>query len=111
MKHVSFDEIATEKLSPEVTRQRVTGEALELVRYEYAAGARFSEHSHEAEQLTWVTEGALVFVFADEEVRVDAGQAVLIEGGRRHAAFVPDDAGTTKTLNVFTPVRDELPQA
>lgn len=95
-----------------VERRRFTGDALELIRYDYPAGARFATHDHDAEQMTIVLEGALVFTLPQGEERLQAGDALLIPGGVPHGAYVPGTAGTdppTITLNLFTPVRSHLP--
>ncbi len=100
------------QLSEQVERQRLTGELLEFIRYTYQPGAEFAVHQHEAEQLTIVLSGELVFTFPDtaEEVRLDAGEALLITSGRPHGAYVPETASTTVTHNIFHPVRQSLPQ-
>lgn len=105
----SSDTLAKEQLSKDVIRQRLTGEKLECIIYTYEPGAQFAVHSHEAEQITVVLEGELVFTFEDEDVRLSAGEAVLIESKRPHGAFVPDTAKATKTYNLFSPVREQLP--
>ncbi len=104
-------DLGVTQLGPGVTRQRVTGERLELIRYHYAPGSTFATHQHEAEQLTIVLSGKLVFAFADEEVGLEPGDALLIPGNLPHGAFVPADAPDTETYNLFSPVRDTLPSA
>ncbi|CAN5880573.1 hypothetical protein BH24DEI2_BH24DEI2_15840 [soil metagenome] len=101
--------LPTEQVSDHGTRQRVTGTGLECIFYTYQAGAVFERHQHEAEQTTIVLSGELVFTFDDEELRLGAGEAVLIAGGKPHGAFVPEDAPETRTHNVFSPVRERLP--
>lgn len=106
---VDLARLAAERPVEGVERRRVTGDRLELIAYRYEPGTTFPRHEHEAEQLTIVRSGTLVFTFDDETTRLDAGQALLIEGGRPHGAHVPADAGVTETFNVFTPVRERLP--
>ena len=103
--------LESEVLSDKVTRQRLAGERLEFIRYRYQAGAVFARHQHEAEQLTIVLRGKLVFTFDDEEVSLEAGDALLIASNRAHGAFVPNDAEETLTYNLFSPVRQQLPLA
>ncbi|MEM6431418.1 MAG: cupin domain-containing protein [Deinococcota bacterium] len=98
-------------LSEQVQRRRVTGERLELIHYYYQPGSVFSRHSHEAEQLTIVLTGTLVFEFDDEIVALNSGEAVLIASNRPHGAHVPKDSDRVETYNIFTPVRDSLPSA
>lgn len=92
-----------------IERRRLNGRMLEFIDYRYQPGSKFPMHAHDAEQFTIVQEGVLVFVFEDGEVRLGPGEAVLIEGGRPHGAFVPPDAVATRTYNVFTPVREQPP--
>ena len=106
---VDFDTIIATKLSDRVSRKRVTGNKLEVILYTYQAGAIFARHQHEAEQLTIVLEGELVFVFDDEEVNLKTGEIILIPSLKPHGAYVPKGEGETKTYNIFTPVRKELP--
>ena len=94
-----------------VTRRRLTGRHLELIHYRYEPGTTFPRHAHAAEQITIVQSGVLVFTFEGEEMRLEAGEAVVIPGGAPHGAYVPDDAdGPTETLNLFTPVREAPPE-
>jgi len=102
-------DLPAEVLAGGVERRRATGEQLELIVYDYPAGAVFAEHSHVAEQLTIVLTGALVFRLGEREERLEAGEALLVPGGEPHGAYVPADAGETRTINVFTPVRAALP--
>lgn len=106
---LELDALPAEALPGGVERRRVVGERLELVHYTYPPGATFPEHHHEAEQWTLVLEGRLAFVFAVGEVELGEGDSVLIASGRSHGAYVPAEAGRTRTVNVFSPVRERLP--
>lgn len=99
------------QVSAQVIRQVTRGERLELLVYTYTPGARFGVHQHEAEQLTIVLAGELVFTFDTEEIRLVQGEAIVIPSNRPHGAYVPEGAAVTRTYNVFTPVRDALPGA
>ena len=63
---IDFDTIKTTKLSDKVTRKRVIGDKLEIIFYTYQAGAIFTRHQHEAEQLTIVLKGELPQKLKDE---------------------------------------------
>lgn len=105
-------ELPVETMAGGVARRRFTGDALELIRYDYPVGARFATHDHDAEQMTIVLEGSLVFTLPQGEERLDAGDALLIPAGVPHGAYVPGNADVdspTVTLNLFTPVRANLP--
>lgn len=101
----------TEMVSELVARQRVCGESLECILYVYKPGAQFPIHEHQAEQITYVLDGEMVFCFSDEEIRVSSGEGIIIAGDKPHGAYVPNDASETRTLNIFTPVRTRLPAA
>ncbi len=107
----SFAGAAPERVSAAVSRYRVLGDKLEFIAYTYQPGATFGRHAHGAEQLTLVLEGQLVYTFDDGEIVLNAGEAVLIPGDAPHGAYVSADAATTRTLNVFTPVREKPPDA
>ncbi len=51
------------------------------------------------------------FTFDDEEVALGPGEGIVISSGRAHGAYVPVTAPETRTYNVFTPVRDQPPDA
>ena len=106
---IDFNTIKATKLSDKVTRKRLTGDKLEIIFYTYQTGAVFARHQHEAEQLTIVLEGELIFIFYDEEVNLKTGEMILIPSLKPHGAYVPKGVGETKTYNIFTPVRKELP--
>jgi quercetin dioxygenase-like cupin family protein len=104
-----LDQLPVERPTDAIERRRMTGERLELIDYRYQPGSTFPMHSHDSEQLTVVLSGELVFIFEEGEVRLGPGEALLIAGGRPHAAYVPDDSRLTHTYNVFTPVRAKPP--
>ncbi len=107
----SAQSLNSDKLSDLVSRQRITGEKLECIIYSYKAGAEFAVHEHEAEQITLVLTGELIFTFADERVHLKAHEAILIPSYKAHGAFVPEGCPETTTYNMFSPVREQLPTA
>ncbi|MEX2542462.1 MAG: cupin domain-containing protein [Trueperaceae bacterium] len=104
-----LEQLPVENPNAAIERRRLTGERLELIDYRYQPGSTFPMHAHESEQLTVVLAGELVFVFEEGEERLQPGEALLIEGGRPHGAYVPAGASVTHTYNVFTPVRERPP--
>ena len=106
---IDFNTIKATEISDKVARKRLVGNKLEVILYTYQAGAVFARHQHKAEQLTIVLEGELTFVFDDEKANLKAGEIILIPSLKPHSAYVPKDKGETKTYNIFTPVRKELP--
>ena len=105
------EELPTERLTGGMSRRRLSGERLELIYYRYPGGSDFARHVHDSEQLTVVLQGELVFTFDDDDVKLSAGEGILIPGGLRHGAFVPSGVTETVTYNVFTPVRSRPPDA
>jgi quercetin dioxygenase-like cupin family protein len=106
---IVLERLPVEHADPRIERRRLTGERLELIDYRYRPGSTFPTHAHDAEQLTIVLTGELVFTFEEGEVRLGPGEALLIAAARPHGAYVPADASPTHTYNVFTPVRDKPP--
>lgn len=107
----SAQSLDSDTLSALVSRQRTTGEKLECIIYTYKAGAEFAVHEHEAEQITIVLAGELMFTFADENVHLKAQEAILIPSYKAHGAYVPEGCPETITYNIFSPVREQLPNA
>lgn len=105
----SAQSLNRDTLSDLVSRQRTTGEQLECIIYTYKAGAEFAVHEHEAEQITIVLAGELIFTFADENVHLKAHDAILIPSYKAHAAYVPEGCLETISYNIFSPVREQLP--
>jgi len=105
----STQSLDSDTLSSLVTRQRTTGEKLECIIYSYKEGAEFAMHEHEAEQITVVLTGELMFTFADEKVHLKAHEAILIPSYKAHGAYVPEGITETITYNIFSPVREQLP--
>jgi quercetin dioxygenase-like cupin family protein len=49
--------------------------------YRYGAGTSWEAHSHPQDQVTYVIEGAIVFVVDGRPVRLTAGQLATLPGG------------------------------
>jgi len=96
-----------------VERKVIRGDSLEFVQYTYEGGSTFPAHSHEAEQITWVVSGELVFRTPDsdppEEIILSPGEIVVIPSDEPHGASVPDSCEETVTCNVFSEIRKDLP--
>ena len=69
---------------------------------EFRAGYVVPMHSHENEQIAYVLEGALKFIFRDHEVVVRAGEMLVIPSDVPHAATALED---TLDLDIFAPAR------
>ncbi len=76
-----------------------------LTRFDVEPGARFERHAHEAEQVTLVLEGSLIFEFDNQPpVTVGRGEVVAIPSGLPHAVR----AGTNgaDAVDAWSPPRE-----
>src|SRR5262245_13686415 len=73
-----WDEIALEKVTEMISRKLVTGEREMLAQVYLKRGCLVPMHSHEAEQMTYVLQGALKFLIGGEEITVREGEVLHI---------------------------------
>ncbi len=75
-----------------------------LTWFEVEPGTRFERHAHEADQITMVLEGELVFELdSGREERVGPGGVMALPGGVPHA--VRAGAGKVKAVDAWSPPR------
>ncbi len=89
-----WDEIALEKVTEMLSRKIVTGEREMLAQM----------HSHDAEQMTYVLQGALKFLVGGEEITLREGEVLHIPSRIPHQAEALED---TFELDIFTPIRQD----
>jgi arsenate reductase len=78
-----------------------------LTRFEVQPGARFERHAHEAEQITLVLKGSLIFEFDDQPpVTVGAGEVVAIPSNLPHAATAGPEGADA--VDAWSPPRAEF---
>jgi len=99
-----WDEIALEKITEMVSRKIIPGERLMMAHVYLKRGALVPLHRHDAEQMTYVLQGALRVTVGGEEVTVREGEVLHIAGGQDHQAEAIDD---TLELDLFSPLRAE----
>lgn len=99
-----WDELALEKVTEMISRKIVTGEREMLAQVYLKKGALVPIHSHEAEQMTYVLQGALKFLIGGEEITVREGEVLHIPSGVPHQAEALDD---TFELDLFSPIRTD----
>ena len=99
-----WDEIALDKVTEMISRKIVTGEREMLAQIYLKKGALVPMHSHEAEQITYVLQGALKFLIAGEEITVREGEVLHIPSWIEHQAEALDD---TFELDLFSPIRHD----
>lgn len=86
------------------------GERMNVQHVRFGPGTVGSEHSHPHEQIVYVTAGSLVYHGPDGEVRLEAGDSLVIPGDEPHAAANPGSE-PADVIEVFSPRRDDPPWA
>lgn len=97
------------KLRPDVPGARLWAVALEralLTYFELEPHTQFPEHSHEAEQITLVLEGELIFIFNGGETTLRSGDVIAIPSGAVHAART--GGKPCRAVDAWSPVRRDL---
>ena len=75
-----------------------------LTCFELQPGARFDKHRHEAEQITLVLSGKLVFELADKQYTVGPGDVIAIPSNVPHAVQVLDEP--VRAIDAWSPPRE-----
>jgi quercetin dioxygenase-like cupin family protein len=99
-----WSQIQKDNVTPMITRQIVTGAAAMAGLINLTKGAYVPRHSHESEQLTYVFNGSLRLIVADQEFVVNAGEIVVIPAWVDHEAVALED---TLELDIFSPIRKD----
>jgi quercetin dioxygenase-like cupin family protein len=106
-RRTAWDELKTEDLlGGSVRRRYLYGKNVMVAQIWLSKGAQVAEHTHEAEQITQVFEGALRLTFRESgEVHdVRAGQVLVIPPNVPHAATALEDTFESDT---FSPRRED----
>jgi quercetin dioxygenase-like cupin family protein len=99
-----WDEIALEKVTEMLSRKIVTGDREMLAQVYLKRGCLVPMHSHEAEQMTYVLQGALKFLVGGEDITVREGEVLHIPSRVPHQAEALED---TFELDIFSPIRQD----
>ncbi len=99
-----WDEIDLEKVTEMLSRKIVTGEREMLAQVYLKRGCLVPMHSHEAEQMTYVLQGALKFLVGGEDITVREGEVLHIPSRVPHQAEALED---TFELDIFSPIRQD----
>src|SRR5947209_13976416 len=99
---IPWSAIVPEQLTPLIHRQFVSTDRVTVARFLLKKGMVVPEHSHENEQIAYVLEGALKFIFRDREVIVRGGEMLVIPANLPHAATALEDP---IDLDIFDPAR------
>jgi len=97
-----WDEIALEKVTEMISRKVISGQRATLTQVYFKKGALVPQHSHEAEQMTYVLQGVLRYLVDADEVVVREGEVLHVPAGITHQAEALED---TFVLGVFSPPR------
>ena len=87
----TWKELETQELTPLIHRQFICTGRTTIARFLLKKGMVVPEHSHENEQIAYVLEGALKFIFRDHEVTVRGGEMLVIPANVPHAATALQD--------------------
>ncbi len=94
------------QMLPGVRRRIVAdGEKLMLVEVHLTQGSEVPRHQHVHEQTSTVHTGKLRFVFDDEEVDLEPGQAAFMAANRPHKVIALAD---TIAFDAFSPPREDF---
>jgi quercetin dioxygenase-like cupin family protein len=106
--HTRWSDVPAEQLNPLLTRQFVTGEQAMFARLELKKGCIVPRHHHPNEQITYITQGALLFSLGEEGATVDkvvrAGEVLVIPGNLPHSAEALEDC---IDFDIFAPPRQD----
>ena len=102
MELFTWDSMPKEQLNEFIGRKIISGEKAMVAQVFIAKGGVVPEHHHEAEQITYIMEGALQFQIEGKELVVGKGQVLLIPSNVPHSAVALED---TVDLDIFSPIR------
>jgi len=102
MKLYAWEEMDKEIMTDGIARRFIAGEKAMVAQLYFAKGAIVPLHHHEAEQLTYILEGALKFALEGREVVVHRGEVLHIPSNVPHSAEAMED---TLDLDIFSPLR------
>lgn len=108
IRHVAWNDIPAEAMSPLLTRQFVTGEQAMISRIQLKKGCIVPRHSHANEQLAFILSGALRFSLGEEgsarDYIVRSGEVLVIPGNLPHLAEALEDS---INFDIFAPPRQD----
>lgn len=111
VRHLAWDAVPLEELTPLISRKLVTSEKMMLAQVFLKQGAIVPAHDHHNEQFTYILSGALRFWIGahadapgDVYTDVRAGEVLVIPSHVRHRAEALED---TLDVDVFNPPRQD----
>jgi len=104
MKLYKWGEIDEEQSNPAITRQMFHGSTMTVARIRLRKGAIVPAHSHVNEQITFIEQGAVVFITPSEKVIVRTGETLCTPPNVTHSVEALEDS---IALDIFCPVRED----
>jgi len=104
VKHVKWDEVVVETVSPLIERQFVVGDQVMVAKLLLRKGCVVPMHSHVNEQITNILSGALQFTIGGRQITVGPGEYLCIPPNVPHTALALED---TIDVDIFTPPRED----
>src|SRR5947199_1948005 len=83
-KHVDWNSVKSETLSPSVERQYISTEQMTVARFHLKKGVVVPTHQHPNEQIAYIVKGALKFTVNGKAVTVRAGETLCIDANVPH---------------------------
>ncbi len=106
---ILHESVPNTRIMPGVQLQTMGhGEKMTVLHFTSQDGVEAPAHSHEHEQFGYVLRGALEITVGDETAILHAGDCYLIPSNAPHSFRT---IGVTEALDIFSPVRKELPMA
>jgi quercetin dioxygenase-like cupin family protein len=106
--HTRWSDVPATQLNPLLTRQYITGSQSMFARIELKKGCIVPRHQHPNEQISYITQGALLFVLGEEGATVEKivreGEILVIPGNVPHSAEALED---TVDFDIFAPPRQD----
>jgi len=102
VKHAAWHALEMEQVNPLFHRHFVFGEHMLMARLMLKKGCLVPLHHHHNEQISYVFDGALKFIFPDKEVVVNSGEVLVIPPNLPHKVEALVD---TLDFDIFSPPR------
>jgi unsaturated pyranuronate lyase len=99
-----WDRIASEQMSPTLSRQVIHSDTMTVARIRLSKGCLVPEHRHHNEQITMLEQGAMKFVLDGVEQVLRSGEILRIPPNVPHSAEALEDSIAT---DLFSPPRED----
>lgn len=103
---IHYEDLPSFNMVPTVENRIVTGEKMTINFAKMAPNSSFPLHSHDHEQLTIVTEGAVDWVIDGKVYHAEKGDVYIQPSNSLHGGYVCEDGCTL--IDIFTPARPDM---